>query len=114
MPEPLSQVEIETQLLRLADMLADVTEEYRDLCDATSQAEMDAKHAFHTAVVMLAGEEKMTADVRKARAWLAAEGDERGYATLAAGKEACRESMRTLTTRIEALRTVSANVRRQV
>lgn len=110
---PLTQHEVETLILDLTDALADATESYADLCDATAVAEMDYKHAFHSAVVGLAHAERTTADVRKSTAWLHSESAERGYTTVAASKEAAREHLRSLTTRIEALRTVSANVRAQ-
>jgi hypothetical protein len=110
---PLTQHDVESLLLDLSDRLADATDEFRDLCDATSQAEMDYKHAFHSSVVALASGTKVTADVRKSTAWLRSENAERAYVTLTAAKEAAREHLRTLTTRIEALRTVSANVRNQ-
>lgn len=110
---PLTQHEVETLILDLTDALADATEAFGEVCDATSQAEMDYKHAFHSAVVTLAAGAKVTADVRKSTAWLRSESAERAYVTLAATKEAAREHLRSLTTRIEALRTVSANVRGQ-
>lgn len=110
---PLAQHDVETLILDLSDRLAEATEEYRDLCDSTSRAEMDYRHAYHSAVVTLASGAKVTADVRKSTAWLRSENAERAYVTLAAAKEAAREHLRTITTRIEALRTVSANVRGQ-
>ena len=110
---PLSQHDVESLILSLSDTLADATLDYRNLCDAVATAEMDYKHAFHSAVVALASGAKITADVRKSTAWLRSERFERDYTILAASKEGGREYLRTLTTRIEALRTVSANVRNQ-
>jgi len=110
---PLTQAEVESLILDLTDALADATDEYRDLCDAVSQTEMDYKHAYHSAIVALASGAKVTSDVRKSTAWLRSESQERAYTTLMAAKESQREHLRSLTTRIEALRTVSANVRGQ-
>lgn len=110
---PLTQADVEQLILDLTDALADATEAFRDLCDAVALAEMDYKHAHHRAVVDLASGAKMTADVRKSTAWLRSENAERAYATLAAAKEAHKEHLRSLTTRVEALRTISANVRSQ-
>jgi len=110
---PLSQHEVESLILSLSDALADATLDYRNLCDSVATAEMDYKHAYHSAVVGLAAGAKVTADVRKSTAWLRSERQERNYTVLAASKEGSREYLRTLTTRIEALRTVSANVRGQ-
>ena len=110
---PLAQAEVESLILDLTDTLADATDEYRDLCDLTARAEMDYKHAYHSSVVALASGAKVTADVRKSTAWLRSENAERAYTTLAAAKEAGKEHLRSLTVRIEALRTVSANVRGQ-
>lgn len=110
---PLTQADVERLILELTDVLADHTDEHRLLCEQTAIAEMDYKHAFHSAVVTLASGPRVTADVRKSTAWLRSENAERAYTTLAAAKEASRENLRSLTTRIEALRTISANVRNQ-
>jgi len=110
---PLSQAEVETLILKLTDALADGTDDYRELCDKVATAEMNYKHSFHSAIVTLAHGSKLTADLRKSTAWLRSEVEERAYTTLAASKESGREYLRTLTTRIEALRTISANVRGQ-
>ena len=109
----LSQHEVENLILGLSDALADATDDYRSICDDTAEAEMNYKHAYHSAVIALASGVKITADVRKSTAWLRSENQERGYTILSAAKEGQREHLRSLTTRIEALRTVSANVRGQ-
>lgn len=113
MIQPLTQHDVEGMLMNLSDALADATDEYRSLCDAAVQADLDYKHAFHSAVVRLSQGPKVTADVRRSMAFLAAEQEERAAATIEAAKDAAKAGLRTITTRVEALRTISANVRNQ-
>ncbi|CAB4169633.1 hypothetical protein UFOVP1305_14 [uncultured Caudovirales phage] len=110
---PVTQADVESMLVSLSDALAEATDEFRDLCEVHARAEMDYKHAYHSAVVALATQARVTADVRKSTAWLRSENQERAYSILSAAKEAAREHMRSLVTRIEATRTLSANVRAQ-
>lgn len=110
---PISQHEIEERILALCDALEETTADFAEFCDKVPEAEMDYKHQHHTALVALSNGPKITAQLREAKAWLVSEEQERAFRVLLAGKEATKASLSTITTRIDALRTLSANVRNQ-
>lgn len=112
--QPLTQHDVERMLMRLSSELEHATEQYAALCRSAAEADADAKYALHVATVRLAdGMTRDTVDVRKSRAWLAARDEERAAAITTAARDATREQLRSLTTRIDALRTIAANVRAQ-
>lgn len=113
-PPLLTQASIEAQILRLSDELESETERYADLAQLAAETEADWKQAHATTVVALASSDQRTSmDVRRAtaeldnahllRVWLIAE----------ARRATCRETLISLRARLDALRTLAANVRAQ-
>ncbi len=127
---PVSQVEVETELLGWVDHLEVLTngghsemvdadfEGYDDLCDAAAGAEADWKIAEANGLIAQAnrteeGKRGEPEYLRKARV-LALKADEyRAYKMTAAVKESRKEALVTTRARCDALRTVCANTRTQ-
>ena len=109
----LTQAEIEWKIEDLIDALAEAIDVYSDTCEASVEAEMDWKLKSNRALIGLADRPdlKMTAPERSARIELACEDELRAYKVTAARQTAMKESLRSLHTRIDSLRTLSANAR---
>lgn len=118
---PLSQVEIEIAIAQIVEDLETTTEEYAQLADAEAIAESIYKDKLHTALVHWAASDTVLANGKRppvswcdAQANLTAKNEARTYRLAAAVLRACRESLTTKRARLDALRTLNANVREQV
>jgi hypothetical protein len=108
--DPISQVEIENELLRLMSMLEEETEAFESL--AEDAAKKDALYKANWAKEYLAAK----GSIKEREAWADYKLSEESYdfkisEALVRSK---REKLTSLRTSIDALRTLNANVRSQV
>ena len=113
---PLSPVEVEERIVALSDALADGTAAYADRRRAAAEAEADYKAAYHRAVLRAAAEARgRNAEERKA--WASTREDVepkyRAHLIADAALDAAKDSQQTLRTRLDAERTLAANLRSQ-
>jgi len=115
MTVPLTQGHIEQAIMALSDELEAETERYSDVADLAANAEADYKHAFAETLVRVAADPtvKRTADERRALADLRSADARRVWLIAEARRTASRETLLSLRARLDALRTLSANVRAQ-
>lgn len=110
----LTQADIEREIMRMSDELEDNTYLFADLAEQAAIAEADYKHKYHTRLIRLASEHpKMAVNLRSATADLEAVEEYRHRLVSAARKEATKEALLSLRHRIDAMRTLAANVRAQ-
>ncbi len=110
----LTRVEVEARICRMTDALEERTSEYRDL--AQQAAETEARYRAHHAMVTLAiingaSDRKMTVDERAARADASSNEEYRTFLIAQAARNSCRESLLSLRTTLDALRTLAASIR---
>jgi hypothetical protein len=107
---PISQVEIESELLRLLELLESETEAFEVL--AEEAAKKDALHKSNWAKEYLSAK----GSIKEREAWADYKMDELSYDYKIAESlvKAKREKLLSLRTSIDALRTLNANVRAQV
>lgn len=108
--EPISQVEIESELLRLTDLLEEETEAFEQL--AVDSAKKDALHKANWAKEYLSAK----GSIKEREAWADYKLEESSYMCKIAEAllKSKREKLLSLRTSIDALRTLNANVRAQV
>lgn len=112
--EILTRVEVESRICRMTDALEERTAEYQRLCHsaATAEASYRAHHAMCTlAIINGASDKKMTVDERAARADAASNDEYRTFLIATAARNSCRESLLSLRTNLDALRTLAASIR---
>ena len=110
----LAQGEIESDILQIADEMETETERYEVLASEAAVAEADYKLRLSRAVVKLADSQaRMTAQERQARAEIAAGEELRIWKLAEAKRQATKEALLTLRARLDALRSLAANVRHQ-
>ena len=114
---PLAQVEIERAIIDLCDDLEATTEEFARISDEQAIAENDYKRKLTRALVSLGSVgvmpdgRKSTAEWREAQAAVTAEDECQRYRILDARLRATKEALTTKRARLDALRTIAANVR---
>lgn len=114
MPDLLTQGDIERSIMAVADELEEETERYDRVANLAADREASYKHAAAKAFVALADSGvKMTAGERQARADLAVVDEYRTWKITEAARASSREALLSLRARLDALRTLSANVRHQ-
>lgn len=114
MSRVLTQGQIEDHILAIADQLEEETYEYARLSEIAAEAEADYKRAASSKYVQLATlPTKASVVERQARVDAATEGEFRAWKIAEARRQASREALLSLRARIDALRTLSANVRHQ-
>lgn len=108
--EPISQVEIESELLRLTDMLEEETEAFERL--AEDAAKKEAQHKANWAKEYLSAK----GSIKEREAWADYKLADMAYDHKIAEAlvKAKREKLSSLRTSIDALRTLNANVRAMV
>ena len=108
--EPISQVEIESELLRLLTMLEDETEAFERL--AEDAAKKDALHKSNWAKEYLSAK----GSIKEREAWADYKMADIAfdYKIAEALVKAKREKLSSLRTSLDSLRTLNANVRAQV
>jgi hypothetical protein len=106
---PISQVEIESELMRLMEMLEDETEAFEVL--ATEAAKKEALYKSNWAKEYLSAK----GSIKEREAWADYKMDESAYDYKIAEAlvKSKREKLLSLRTSIDALRTLNANVRVQ-
>ena len=110
----LTQGEVEAELIRLSDALENETVRFAHVAERVAETEADFKRQFFGQVlVSVNNDRRMTVGERNARAHLAAEDAYRISKIYEARLDAARQACMSLRTRIEALRTIAANVRAQ-
>ena len=112
--EMVTQGGIEVQILSLVDELEEYTDVYATVCEESARADVAHKREFTRLLVTLAADApKMTVAVREAKA-IQKSIDEMAVAKIMAARErATREKLTSIRARLDALRTLSANVRAQ-
>lgn len=109
---PLSQVEIEDGITTVADALEAETEQFAALAELAATLEADYKLSYARAFVALASaQSKMTAPEKQARAELHAAEQLREWKVAEARRLASKEALLSMRARLDALRTVAANIR---
>ena len=108
--QPISQVDIENELIRLTDMLENETEIFEDL--AQDAAKKEAQHKANWAKEYLSAK----GSIKEREAWADYKMADLSYDYKIAEAlvKAKRERLSSLRTSIDALRTLNANVRAQV
>jgi len=111
--KPISQIDVENEILRLKDILEDETEVFERL--AEDAAEKEARYKGAWAKEYLGGGEKRgTVKEREAWADYKLTDSYEDFKIAEALVKAKREKLSSLRTSIDALRTLAANVRHQV
>mgnify|MGYP003625125433 CR=1 FL=1 len=114
LPPLITQGEVEQQILTLSNGLEEATELYGQLAEDAAEREYEYKHRHASRIVRLADDgRKMTALTRAAMADLEASAEFRLHLLAKARKETTKEAMLSLRHRIDAMRTLAANVRYQ-
>jgi len=110
----LTQGEIEADIMRVADEIEEQTHVYADVAHDAAVREADYKLRVARAIVSLsASEARMTAAEKQARADVQAAEELREWKIADARLKATKESLLSLRARMDALRSLSANVRSQ-
>jgi len=110
----LTQGDIENMILALSQEIEDSTYTYSDLSDTAAIAEADFKFAAARAMIDLADKgAKMNAQERQARVDVSAAPQFRDWKIAEARRQAMKEMLLSLRARLDATRTLSANVRHQ-
>lgn len=105
---PYSQAHAEHQMIDLATALETAVEELRVIVEDAANAESDYKEKYWTALLRC---ERNTVGEREAVAGLYAAKEFRAWRLLHGRVSATRDYMRAIQTKIDSLRTISANVR---
>ena len=114
MTRVLTQGQIEDHILSIAEELEEQTYEYARLSEIAAEAEADYKRAASSKYVQLVTlPTKISVVEKQARVDTATEGEFRTWKIAEARRQACREALLSLRARLDALRTLSANVRHQ-
>lgn len=110
----LTQGEVETTILKLSHELESTTYAYAELSDAAAEAEADYKLKQARALVTMADTAvRMTAQEKQARAELTSAQELRLWKLSEARRQSCKEALLTLRARMDAMRSLSANLRHQ-
>ena len=106
----LTLAKIEERLERVCDELEEQLLGFRELAEASANAEADFKHKYARCILMETGEKESVAQ-RDARAMVACEREHRAYKVYEARVVAGRESLRSLHALSDVMRTQAANLR---
>lgn len=111
----LNPIEIENSIIRICDEMEVATELYSQLSEEAAASEAKYKYVHAKAHVEMAAvmSTKMTVTERQSRADLIADTEFRVYRLNEARRFAAREALLSLRARLDALRTLSANLRHQ-
>lgn len=106
--EPYSQAGSEVHMMELAEALEQAVEDMRVVAEEAAHAEADYKERYWTALLRA---ERSTVGEREAVAGLYASKEFRTHRVLAARVSSSRDYMKAIQAKIDALRTIQANVR---
>ena len=111
---PLTQGEIEDRILGMTDSLESATEQFADDAEKAAETEADYRYEYARAMLAFAAEPTLrNAQQREARVIVHCKDKLRERLIAEARRNATRESLLSHRTTIDALRTLSANVRAQ-
>lgn len=116
MRAPLTQGEIEAQIMEIVNKLEDATEDYEESMQVAAGLEADYKYVAAQTRVKFASENsdrKVTAAEREARIELATDQEFRNWKLAEAERHSRKEHLLSLRSMLDAYRTISANVRAQ-
>lgn len=107
--------EVEEEIMALSDRLETETYEYAELSDLAAVAEADFKILSARAMIAFAADPtlKITASVREAKVDQYCAEQLRSWKLAEARRQSKRESLLSLRSRLDAMRTLSANIRSQ-
>lgn len=105
-------VRTEDDMMTLADRLEDESVAYKELCDELAAADADYHFVFHTALVNLPITIK-PAEKRKAMASLEAHEQYAIYRMYQERQKASVQYLRSLSTKLDVMRSINANYRNQ-
>ena len=110
----LTQGDIEHSIVALSDQLEEQTYIYAQLSDEAANAEADYKlQAGKQLITLVASGAKMTAQERQARADVGCAEAFRAWKLAEARRQSCKEALLSLRARMDAQRSLAANVRHQ-
>lgn len=109
----LTQGEIEANITKLSELLEEETYAYARQSEASAEAESDYKVLMARAIVTFLNDRglKMTQYERQARCDLICSDEFRVWKMAEARRSSTKEALLTLRSRLDAMRTLSANVR---
>lgn len=111
----ITQAEVEERILAVDDALAEATLDFAVLSDNEAEAEAvykeAAARALLTHVALHATDAKMTVGERDAKVALSTADELRAWKIAEARRASCREALLSYRSRLDALRTLNANVR---
>lgn len=111
----LTQHDVEHLIVRLGDELEEETYRYAKLSDAAAEHEADYKLKAGRLLLTLAADSttKLTAAEKQARVDVGSTDEYRAWKIAEARRQASREALLSLRARLDATRTLSANIRHQ-
>ena len=111
----LTQGEIEDAIVGLSENLEALTYTYSDLSDLAAETEADYKIKHSRALVGFAADPgiKMTAAEKQARVDVHCAAELRAWKMAEARRQSTKEALLSIRARLDAMRTLSANVRHQ-
>lgn len=110
----LTQGDIEHSIVALSDQLEEQTYMYAQLSDEAAEAEADYKlEAGRLLIGIASSGVKMTAPERQARVDVGCSESFRSWKLAEARRQSCKEALLSLRARIDAQRSLAANVRHQ-
>lgn len=112
---PLTQAGVEERIVAISDDMETATEELARLSDIAAEAEVNFKVKWAQQILKAkaAGDGKSTVSDREAEATIATESELRARIISEARHSVQQDKLRTMRARLDALRTVSANIRAQ-
>jgi hypothetical protein len=110
----LTQGDIERSIIAFSDQLEEQTYMYARLSDEAAEAEADFKlEAGKQLIGLIASGSKMTAQEKQARVDIACTNAFRIWKLAEARRQSCKEALLSLRARMDAQRSLAANVRHQ-
>ena len=108
----LTQGEVESHILAISETLEEETYRYAELAEAAAIAEADYKYAAARKNVDLSQSTgKMTVGERQSHVDIQCAAEFRGWKLSEAVRQSSKEALLSLRSRLDALRTLSANIR---
>jgi len=105
----ISQIDLEEQLMRICERMEEETDLLLQVSIERAEAEADYKYKYSRTLMSIS--EKMPVASKEARAYLSASEEFRKWQLLLAREKATQQSLLAARSRLDAIRTVCANVR---
>ena len=115
MIDPLSPMQIGSEIARLVEVLETRTDEYAGLMEKAAAAEAQFKRAYAEAMldVISASRPKATVSEREAQVEMYVNDERETHLIMDAAAKSCKESLHSLRVQLDALRSLGANIRAQ-